>query len=351
MIGAGPAGAAAALTLAPRCRTVLIDRAAAPADRIGETLPAAAGRLLDAMDLRRDFDRDGHEPCYARRSVWGGPDPVLLNSLRDPDGPGWRLDRRRFEARLRRTAEARGAHLIAPASARVRRSGRGWRVEAGGAGVEAPLLIDAGGRGSRLLRPFGARRGRGDRLICAWTRAPLRAEAPAFTDVASAPDGWWYSAPLPGGQRILAFHTDGDLDAADGLADTLVARAGRLPALAGAIADADFAAADPVRICAAHGARLAEAAGEGWLAAGDAALCFDPLSSQGLFNALYTGHRAAGAALAMLDGDTEAGAAYAAGLEPVWRAYCFHRAAFYGTERRWPDEPFWRRRRDMPAAG
>jgi len=31
------------------------------------------------------------------------------------------------------------------------------------------------------------------------------------------------------------------------------------------------------------------ATGEGWLAAGDAALSLDPLSSQGLFKALYTG--------------------------------------------------------------
>ena len=50
------------------------------------------------------------------------------------------------------------------------------------------------------------------------------------------------------------------------------------------------------------------------------------------------------AAARMLAGDAEAGPAFAAALEPVWEAYQFHRALYYGMERRWPDSPFWRRR-------
>jgi flavin-dependent dehydrogenase len=36
----------------------------------------------------------------------------------------------------------------------------------------------------------------------------------------------------------------------------------------------------------ASAARLSEAAGENWIAVGDAATSLDPISSQGLFNAL-----------------------------------------------------------------
>jgi flavin-dependent dehydrogenase len=104
-----------------------------------------------------------------------------------------------------------------------------------------------------------------------------------------------------------------------------------------------------MRLCAAHGARLASAAGPGWLAVGDAAMSFDPLSSQGLFHALYTGMKGGEAAARMLAGDAAAGPAFAAGLEPVWEAYQFHRALYYGMERRWPDAPFWRRRLDSDA--
>jgi flavin-dependent dehydrogenase len=43
----------------------------------------------------------------------------------------------------------------------------------------------------------------------------------------------------------------------------------------------------------ASGSCLTPAAGVNWLAVGDAALTYDPISSQGIFSALYTGLRAA----------------------------------------------------------
>lgn len=327
---------------------MLLDRAATPADRIGETLPAAARRLLGALGLWEDFLSDGHSPCHARRSVWGGGAPITLDALCDPDGPGWRLDRRRFERRLRTAAADKGALLLAPAGAdRVTRAGVGWRIEAGGpkpARIAAKLLIDASGRGARPLRAHAGAPVSADRLICAWLHAPLREEAASITYTESAEDGWWYSAPLPDGRRLIAFHTDSDLARGGGASLALAEGAPASPSLAAAVADADLSKASPVRLCAAHGGRLASAAGPGWLAVGDAAMSFDPLSSQGLFHALYTGLKGGEAAARMLAGDAAAGPAFAASLEPVWEAYLFHRAVYYGMERRWPDAPFWRRR-------
>lgn len=348
IVGAGPAGAAAALALAPSRSVVLIDRRAEPEDGIGETLPGAALRLLEALGVRDGFLAAGHGRCHARRSAWGGERPVELDSLADPDGPGWRLNRLRFEADLRAAAAARGAMLLAPARpARLAREDEGWRLElAGGApAVRARLLIDASGRRSTLLRGFGARRRAEDRLVCAWLHAPLIREAAAITATASEEEGWWYSAPLPGGRRLLAFHTDADLGSARALATApLLERASRLPFLRDILSDCDLAAAGPVRICAAHGSRLDAAAGDRWLAAGDAACAFDPLSSQGLFNALYTGRAAGLAAARLLDGDGSAAGEHGAAIERIWSAYRFHRAAYYGAERRWAGRPFWARR-------
>ena len=95
---------------------------------------------------------------------------------------------------------------------------------------------------------------------------------------------------------------------------------------------------------AAHSARLAPCCGEGWLAAGDAAVSFDPLSSQGLFNALYTGLAAAEAADRHLSGAADALTDYERAIADIWSAYRAQLVHWYGAETRWADRPFWRRR-------
>ena len=319
---------------------------------MGESLPGAARRLLGDMGLWAGFAEDSHSPRHVHRGAWGGPEPVERHSLGDPDGHGWNLDRLRFEQRLRATAIVRGAVQVAPARPiAVERADRGWRLTLAGDGatteVAARLVIDATGRSSRLLSPHGARRRVDDRLVCGWTR--VRTDLPGgVTQIEAEADGWWYAAPLPGGEALLAFHTDADLPAA---------RAGRTPAallervrtapMLGRLFEQADLSVSAAGYCAAHGARLDRPAGDGWLACGDAALAFDPLSAQGLFNALYTGLAAAETADRMLDGDSDAGAAYAADLDRVWAAYRAHRAAWYGLEPRWTDRPFWNRRRSM----
>lgn len=94
----------------------------------------------------------------------------------------------------------------------------------------------------------------------------------------------------------------------------------------------------------AGGARLDRFGGKGWLAVGDAALSFDPLSSQGIFDAIYTGMKAAQAVDASLSGDTQAVEEYSTRLESIRAAYLERHRLVYETEARWPDRSFWRRR-------
>jgi flavin-dependent dehydrogenase len=351
IVGAGPAGATAALNLAPSRRVLLVDRWPAPRFRIGESLPGAARRLLVDMGLWRGFLEDGHAPQHCHRGAWGGPEPVLRDALADPDGHGWRLDRARFERRLRATAAARGATVLAPARLqRLARDEHGWRICLMSAGqaveVRARLLIDAGGRGSKLAATHGARRTISDRLICGWTRAVRGGLPGGVTQIEAEADGWWYAAPLPDGGGLLALHTDADLPAArSGRSPAaLLDRARALPMLGTLLGCGDWHRAVG-GYCAAHSAWLDRPTGDGWIAVGDAALSFDPLASQGLFNALYTGLAAAEACDRALEGD-------AAGLREiddehaaVARTYRAHLAAWYGAETRWPSSPFWWRRR------
>jgi len=88
-------------------------------------------------------------------------------------------------------------------------------------------------------------------------------------------------------------------------------------------------------------AHLDRVGGDGWLATGDAAACFDPLSSQGILTAVLMG-REAGSAVTEGAG---APARYAARYERLLAEHLAGRADYYELERRWPDAPFWARRR------
>jgi flavin-dependent dehydrogenase len=89
-------------------------------------------------------------------------------------------------------------------------------------------------------------------------------------------------------------------------------------------------------------ARLAAPVGPGWVAAGDAAVTFDPLSSQGVLSALLLG-RDAGRAL--LDPAFD----HRIRWEQVVRRYARERAHWYATETRFAGSRFWSRRHTAPA--
>jgi flavin-dependent dehydrogenase len=354
VIGAGPAGCTAALNLAPFRNVLMLDLCRGGQQRVGESLPAAAGPLLRAMHLEQAFLAQGHAPCHATHSTWGAARVIEQDALRNLDGHGWHLDRLRFDAWLKGVAVERGAACLAyDRLLDIRRDpepAAPWQLQLARKGrrlhVQARMLIDASGRNSVLARYLNGTRRRAGKLACGWLIGQASGAA-GMSQLHTEPDGWWYGAPLPGGRRLLAFHTDADLPAAQAAHSVqgLLARLGAAPHLLGALAETGFNASDEHGFCAAHGQVLEPPCGDGWLAVGDAALAFDPLSAQGVFNALYTGLAGAEAAQRYLQGAPEALAGYAAQVARIEQAYAGHLRAWYAEERRWPESRFWQRRR------
>lgn len=340
--GAGPAGAVAAAILARhRRRVLLVDRPGAGC-KIGEALPSAAARLLRAVDLPAPDPQGPHARITGTLSAWGAPAFTAIDGLRDPYGTAWRLDRRRFDADLRAAAGAAGATTRLAVVRDVARENDGWRIGFDrGDDARARWIVDAGGRHARLARKLGVSRQRESRMVALYrieqSGADLR---DSRTLIEAAANGWWYAARLPSGAAIAGLHTD----AAEAARIKQEPQAWRTalaatPGLGPLLSSLRFAQVLPA--VDAGAARLSEFYGQGWIACGDAATSFDPISGQGIFGALHSGLYAAHAIHAALDGEPRLLADYARGMEQVWSIYRMRRHALYASERRWPDQPFW----------
>ena len=343
--GAGPAGSVASRQLAHLGRRVLlVDDVDSGRPKVGESLPGAARSLLRDLGLLRQVEEGPHLTSHGNLSAWGSDEPQTTDFLRDPHGAGWHLDRARFDADLRTAARKAG---VVERRGRVRAVHAGdevWRVELGEESVETRWLLDATGRHAAVARVLGVRRQRDEGLVALFTWGEKTAgDRETRTLVETVPEGWWYTARLPQGRRVVVLHTEGERAAAllrtpgawgEALRHTRWVKA--------CLAESTFEA-EP-RATEACGARLDAFFGERWVALGDAALSFDPLSSQGLFNALYTGLRSAEAVHAALDGDRGAVVAYGERLESIRQAYLEHHRLYYSMEFRWPEAGFWARR-------
>ncbi len=376
IVGGGPAGAAAAIGLALAGRRVLLQDAPRTAGRsVGESLPGGARPLLRALRLEEVVEAGPHRPSQGAWSVWGDPRPTPSDDpVSNPHGAGWHLDRRSFDRDLRGSAEGAGATVQKVRVLRVEAvageavggdgtpavtSGRSqeprWRLHrSDGSAVTARWLVDASGRAASVARGLGATRRRDGDLVAlaAWIRS---SDTDDRTLVEAVPEGWWYTARLPGQERVAVLHV-GAAEAAEILHDRQswcrrLAETRWVRRVTREVGPAEGDLLEGPRGTDAAGARLDRFAGDGWMAVGDAALSFDPLSSQGLLDAIYTGHLAAGAVDAALDGDAGAVTAYASRLESVRAAYLRHLRQAYRAEDRWPDSDFWRRRHGTPVPG
>jgi len=356
--GGGPAGAATALALrrAGVRRVLLVEAGHFEGPRIGESIPPDTRLLLAELGLWEAFSAEGHAPCHGSCSSWGGEHLGYNDFLFNPYGHGFHLDRRRFDRWLAHAAVAAGAELRVDRRLRsVEQEPDGGVVHLGLTGpggkdevVAARFLVDATGRSARLARRLGAKRLVHDRLTCVYAMFPPGSgvRADSLTLLEAVPYGWWYAARLPDGHLVVAVAGDPEQMRDEGMHRPAIwrSRLGDTRHVGGWLA-AGAAPAWPVVTCDAPSARLDCVRGPGWLAVGDAASSFDPISAQGIHKALGDALRAADAIAVWLEcGDARALDRYAAAVASRFDAYLHDRAYLYALERRWVDAPFWARR-------
>lgn len=356
VLGGGPAGCSTAIELARLGQAVAVLSLArgggSGGARIGDSLSPQARPLLHRLGLWSTFEADGHLPCHANRSAWGTDELQHLDFIRHPQGHGFHVDRERFDQRLQARAQALGVGFVALAvpPALTRQAGQ-WQLSAPGWQGQASWLVDATGRSSWLARRQGASRLELDRQVAvvAWLRAGTAMDDGSSLIEAVA-DGWWYSAPLPGGLWSTAFFTDADLHPLPGLRTEAGWRAllRRAPHTHARLQQAQWQAA--ATCVPAGSACLHSAVGLGWLAVGDAAIRYDPLSAHGLTVALASGLHAAQALGRAQAGDGSALPAYDRLLRQAFDEHALQRQQLYCQEMRFARHPYWARRQQTAFA-
>ena len=359
VLGGGPAGCATALTLAKAGieGLLLVESGDYERRRIGESIPPDTRLLLSELGVLESFLAEGHEPCLGSCSSWGDDALGYNDFICSPFGSGWHLDRRRFDALLADTVRERGLELRTRTrfvdvlehgadGAKLRlKKATGEAYE-----VATRFVVNATGGHSLYAHRHGARRHRDDRLIIAtaFFELPQLSRFAKLTLLEAVEYGWWYTARLPD-QRVVAavatsqaIYKQRRFDREPVWLDAL----GHTRYLADHVSECRFLSGS-IEVGAASSFILDRLYGDHWLAIGDAASSYDPITSQGIYKALGDGLAGGRAIAGHLRGVAGSLAEQANRIEQRFMEYERQRAYFYDIERRWAEAAFWSERRAL----
>jgi flavin-dependent dehydrogenase len=344
VLGAGPAGAIAALQLARAGLSVqIIGRRLQRRPRIAETLSPEGRSELAVAGLWDRLPRGVAVPCPVVVSAWERAEPTWRSFITNPYGCAWHVDRGRFDTWLVSEAEAAGAVLVTAAVTGIRRTDCHWafdvrRADGEGCAAKADFLVVATGR-CGFAASLGGRE-RIDALCLIGGLSEPMTDAGDSLLVEAVPDGWWYSAPTTDGRMFAGWMTDATLTADKRCREAMSTALAHAPLTRARLAN-------PPEACCVGVASLAmtPCAGEGWIAVGDAALARDPISGEGLACAVRSAREGAGTILNALGGDSSAWhAASIRGAAAVAQYRNQKAVAYKAAQHRWPAERFWARR-------
>jgi 2-polyprenyl-6-methoxyphenol hydroxylase-like FAD-dependent oxidoreductase len=277
VLGGGPAGAVLARRLHAAGAVVTLATAAAGAGVEGLSQRSVA--LLEEEGLADVVAAlDGPVPRGGR---WGNGRAV--------EGAEWLVDRELLAARARAAARTAGVAVHGQVAVRTERGAGGWRVTLrDGTQCRARLVVDARGRRGRATR--------GPALLALGQRLSRPPGAPEGTVVWPFAEGWcWIATGADSRWVQLVGRPRGRRPA-----EWFAAAAARVPALRAALLDG--APLGPATARAAHARLRGVGEDDAPFAVGDAALALDPLSGQGVYEALRGARAVAAAVRTVLDG-------------------------------------------------
>ena len=340
VIGGGPAGCAAALSLRAGGVDATVVASPRPREKPTETAVPRLRQLLQSLGAGEALA--ACEPCYGIQSDWSQPGPMLQPSILDPSGHAWFIHRRRFDASLARLTKAAGAVWLEAEAESVSFTEAGMTIGTTAGPLTAKGVLIATGSPAWAARVTGQKPTVVDSLVCHWSRLPVAVES-RLLHVESSEHGWWYVCPGEAGTTVACFLTD-----AEGARQVVPSEPEQWNAL---FRDTRLrhqlaleAGADRIHRIPVSVASLDRRRGSRWVVAGDAAIKVDPIGSSGTATAIESGMLAAHALVASQQGNDTAGEKYDRWGSGLLAAFLRQRAPSYAAGAgRYPGG-FWARR-------
>lgn len=284
VLGDGISGWTMASILARAGQSVAVVGRSADPIHIGEYLPPEGCMAVEALGFSKLLDHTLHRASPGVISLWGTPEKQVTPVMTRPGGRAFCLDRLHLHNELRQRALRAGAERFTW-KGRMFAHNRGWAIGTVTQEVTGRILVDASGRVARGAQASGAKTHRDDELIAF---ASLFSSAPCADGhlvIESLDSGWCYTAPLTQDRQVVVFLSDSDLAprsvaARAEFAKTYIAKTELIAARLGS------AVKDSFQTVPAWSQITQPSAGRNWVAIGDAAMAFDPLSSAGLTKAM-----------------------------------------------------------------
>ena len=357
IIGGGPAGAATALSLLrySGLKVTVVENSALDHVRVGENVSPAIFDLLNYLGIHRDDFRPGSfTEGYSNKAAWGGSQLTTRDSLFTSQGGNFQLDREEFDLHLLEQVMLRGG-IVFPRTRclSLRQSeDRKWEAvfqhrDKRSFEIQARYVIDATGRQSKICRLLDIASVKQDQLVAVGAFLQPQDDRSTISQellLEATEEGWWYTASLPGRKIVASFFTDADRAAElqltkpeawlEQIRQTRYARQ----------AVSHTQSLEPLWTRNAFSQLNDFSQRENFLAVGDAAAAFDPLSSMGIGFALSSAIQASRALLESDQGTIGAINGYQQDINRIYNDYQELQQQFYRKEQRWTAAPFWKRR-------
>ncbi len=348
IVGGGPAGIATAITLVAKgIDCCVVEAHKTPIRKSGEAIPPNAKPLLKQLGILSLVSNEKHKVYYGNKSCWGSNRLEQKEFIADRLGHGFLLDRLHFETQLQDVYKNTNASFYSGYKLKKVVSDAHEVIttienDSESIALKSSFIVDATGRKASVCRHLGIQKENFDTQFAITFTVKLSREIPHEIIVEATEKGWWYVAPFIKNEVTMMFFTLKELiPAKENIQNFLQEEIAKTIHLSKIFQNIDITA---TKIMPAGTSCVQIPYGKNWLAVGDAAYSFDPISSYGITSALASGFYGGHAVADFIHGKEEALEVYRYVMENAFQAYLYKLIAHYDLEKRWEQSHYWTNR-------